>query len=196
MFGDPVENPFELGTKPLSELGELNRGISKHRPRNAPELLGGEHPLIQTGEVAAADLYITDYSSTYSDVGLLQSRKWPKGTLCITIAANIAKTAVLDFDACFPDSIVGFIPGNEVNQVFMHYWFSFFQKALEEQAPQLAQKNINLQILCGLKVIIPPIQTQNDFADFTFRTYEAIVNHQHALDEALKRRDAVLLKFL
>jgi len=196
MFGDPVGNPLSWKCEPLSTLGELNRGISKHRPRNAPELLGGEHPLIQTAEVAAADLYITKYTSTYSDVGLRQSRKWPKGTLCITIAANIAKTAILDFDACFPDSIVGFIPNDKVSQVFIHYWFSFFQKALEEQAPQLAQKNINLQILRGLKVILPPINAQNVFADFAHRTYETIANHQQALDDALKNRNAVLLEYL
>ena len=108
MFGDPVSNSHRLPEATLPELGEFGRGISKHRPRNDPKLLGGEYPLIQTGDVAAANLYITSYDSTYSELGLKQSKMWDKGTLCITIAANIAKTAILDFDACFPDSVVGF----------------------------------------------------------------------------------------
>ena len=41
--------------------------------------------------------------------GLQQSKQWEKGTLCITIAANIAETGLLGFDACFPDSIIGFV---------------------------------------------------------------------------------------
>lgn len=126
MFGDPVKNTMDWEIKSLSELGEINRGVSKARPRNSPELLGGPYPLIQTGEVANAKTYITSFNSTYSEKGLAQSKMWPKGTLCITIAANIAQTSILTFDACFPDSVVGFISRNMTNELFIHYWFSFF----------------------------------------------------------------------
>ncbi|EOS35724.1 hypothetical protein C808_04465 [Lachnospiraceae bacterium M18-1] len=122
--------------------------------------------MIQTGEVAAANLYITSYVNTYSELGYQQSKMWKKGTLCITIAANIAKTAILGFDACFPDSIVGFNANEKANNVFIHYWFSFFQKILESQAPESAQKNINLKILSELKVIVPPIEKQEEFSGF------------------------------
>jgi type I restriction enzyme S subunit len=166
MFGDPETNPMGWEVKQLGELGELNRGISKHRPRNAPELLNGAYPLVQTGEVANADLYINSYSATYSELGLKQSKMWPQGTLCITIAANIAKTAILGIDACFPDSVVGFIAREKTNVFYIHYWFSFFQQVLEEQAPESAQKNINLRILNALEVITPSLPLQNRFADF------------------------------
>ena len=163
MFGDPVENPFDHPMKKLSELGELNRGVSKARPRNKPELLGGPYPLVQTGEVSSAGLYIDHYENTYSEEGLAQSRMWPKGSLCITIAANIAQTGILAFDACFPDSVCGFISNGSVTQIYMHYWFSFFQKVLEEQAPQVAQRNINLRILSDLDVMTPPMPLQQRF---------------------------------
>lgn len=166
MFGDPVSNSYQFPVLSLPELGELGRGVSKHRPRNAPELLGGKYPLIQTGEVANSDLYIHSYENTYSEVGFQQSKMWKAGTLCITIAANIAKTAILSFDACFPDSVVGFSANEKTNNIFVHYWFSFFQEILEAQAPESAQKNINLKILSGLKVIVPDIEEQNCFADF------------------------------
>lgn len=166
MFGDPVINEKDWDLKTLPELGEFGRGVSKHRPRNAPELLGGKYPLIQTGDVANANLYITDYESTYSEEGFKQSKMWKAGTLCITIAATIAKTAILTFDSCFPDSVVGFTPNEKTNSLFINYWFSFFQKILEEQAPAVAQKNINLQVLSELKIITPPISLQNDFASF------------------------------
>ena len=166
IFGNPISNPKRLPVKKLSELGSLDRGRSKHRPRNAPELLGGPYPLIQTGEVAAAGLYISEYQNTYSELGLKQSKMWKAGTLCITIAANIAQTAIMTFDACFPDSVVGFVSYGEVSSVYMHYWFSFFQGILEEQAPQVAQKNINLKILSNLQVIVPPQAQLHAFEDF------------------------------
>ena len=166
LFGDPVSNSYGLPEATLPDLGEFGRGVSKHRPRNDIKLLGGKYPLIQTGDVANAGLYITSYSSTYSELGLKQSKMWDKGTLCITIAANIAKTAILEFDACFPDSVVGFIANERTNNIFVHYWFSFFQAILESQAPESAQKNINLKILSELKVIVPEKRKQDQFASF------------------------------
>ena len=189
MFGDPVSNSFCLPEATLPELGEFGRGVSKHRPRNAPELLGGSYPLIQTGEVAAADLYIISYENTYSELGFQQSKMWDKGTLCITIAANIARTAILGFDACFPDSVVGFNANEKVNNIFIHYWFSFFQTILEAQAPESAQKNINLKILSELKVIVPPVNKQNQFSNFVQQVDKQKSSIQQSLDklEVLKK---------
>lgn len=178
VFGNPVSNSFGLPEVTLHELGELGRGVSKHRPRNDPKLLRGKYPLIQTGDVAAANLYITKYESTYSELGLQQSKMWDKGTLCITIAANIAKTAILDFSACFPDSVVGFNANERTSNIFIHYWFSFFQAILESQAPESAQKNINLKILSELKVIVPKKAEQKAFADFVKQVNKSKVVYQ------------------
>jgi type I restriction enzyme S subunit len=164
LFGDPVINPKKWPRKLFSEVGTLDRGASKHRPRNAPELLGGPYPLVQTGEVANCDGYIREYNSTYSEVGLRQSKMWPAGTLCITIAANIAKTGILTFNACFPDSIVGFRADDAATVEFVRSWLSFLQKSLEDAAPESAQKNINLALLRNLAVPVPPIPLQREFA--------------------------------
>ena len=164
-FGDPVTNPKGWDVYFLDKLGELGRGVSKHRPRNAPELLGGTMPLIQTGDIANAGIYITKYVSTYSELGVAQSKVWPKNTLCITIAANIGKTAITTFPACFPDSIVGFSVDKDVcNSLFIYYFFNAIQKDLEDNANGVAQKNINLAILSALKVPLPPLALQNQFA--------------------------------
>lgn len=181
MFGDPVTNSKTWKKMKLSEMGIIARGKSKHRPRNAPELLGGDYPLIQTGDVANSGIYIKKYNSTYSELGLKQSKMWNKGTLCITIAANIAKTGILSFDACFPDSVVGMVCNENTNEIFMHVWFSFFQQILEKNAPESAQKNINLQILGGLEVICPPIELQNKFASIV----EEIESQKKVMEESL-----------
>ncbi|MCA9383776.1 restriction endonuclease subunit S [Candidatus Dojkabacteria bacterium] len=164
MFGDPVKNEKNWKLKKFGEIGTLERGKSKHRPRNDEILLGGKYPLIQTGDVANSGGYITEYTQTYSEIGLKQSKLWDSGTLCITIAANIAKTGILTFDACFPDSVVGFKPDEkQTNTEFIQVWLSFLQKILEESAPESAQKNINLSILRDLDMIVPPIDKQNQF---------------------------------
>ena len=195
MFGDPVTNSFNLPLSSLSQLGKFGRGVSKQRHRNLQELLGGKYPLIQTGEVANSDLYILSYQNTYSELGFKQSKMWKAGTLCITIAANIAKTAILTFDACFPDSVVGFSANDKTNNIFIHYWFSFFQQILESQAPESAQKNINLQILSDLKIIVPPIELQNQFADFVKQTDKSKLAIQKNLEKLEILKKSLMQKY-
>ncbi|MBP2100085.1 restriction endonuclease subunit S [Enterococcus rivorum] len=185
MFGDPVVNDKNWEMFNLSNLGELGRGVSKHRPRNDEKLLGGEYPLIQTGDIANSYIYIYDYKSTYSKLGLEQSKLWRKGTLCITIAANIAKTGILTFNSCFPDSVVGFIANEKTNSIFINVWFSFFQEIIENSAPESAQKNINLKILSNLSVIAPPIDLQNKFASIV----EEIEAQKKVMEESLQEME-------
>lgn len=195
MFGNPVYNTKGLPTKKLAELGDIDRGRSQHRPRNAPELLNGPYPLIQTGEVAAAGLYITEYHNTYSELGLAQSKMWKAGTLCITIAANIAQTAILTFEACFPDSVVGFVSNGSVSAIYMHYWFGFFQKILEEQAPQVAQKNINLKILSELDVMLPDLEKQAMFATVVEQTEKTKLTIRQSLDKLTVMKQSLMQQY-
>jgi type I restriction enzyme, S subunit len=145
------------------ELGIFERGKSKHRPRNDPKLFSpGIYPLIQTGEVARATGLITEVHSLYSELGLAQSKLWKSGTLCITIAANIADAAIMGFDACFPDSVVGFVPVKPINDPRYFLYFIRTAKAdLLRFAPSTAQKNINLGILETLLIPLPPLAEQH-----------------------------------
>jgi type I restriction enzyme S subunit len=169
LFGDPRKASTRWESDEFGSLGALDRGRSRNRPRNAPHLYGGPYPFIQTGDVASAQSYIRSHSQTYSEDGLKQSKLWPAGTLCITIAANIADTAILTYPACFPDSIVGFIPGRRVRIEFVQFWLGFLQEILERTAPESAQKNINLEILRELRCPVPPLPLQEQFATLVAR---------------------------
>jgi len=187
MFGDPVANPKHWPIATLAELGDLDRGISRHRPRNDPALLGGPHPLVQTGEVANSGGYIRTFNASYSDLGLAQSKLWPAGTLCITIAANIGKTGILEFDACFPDSVVGFT-SNSATVDYVRVWLGFLQATLEREAPQSAQKNINLTLLRGLPVPMPSAEAIKTFSRRVDKVEEVKVR---AVTEAVRMEDLI-----
>ncbi|XAG61757.1 restriction endonuclease subunit S [bacterium 19MO02SH05] len=156
---------FEEGEVEWKTLGEValdfGRGKSKHRPRNDPSLYGGDIPFIQTGDIRNAAHTIQEYSQTYSELGLKQSKLWPKGTLCITIAANIAETSILGFDACFPDSVIGFVANpEETSSSYVEYLLSSIKTQLEEKGQGSAQSNINLGTFQNLKLPFPPITEQ------------------------------------
>jgi type I restriction enzyme S subunit len=150
----------------ISSLGEFDRGKSKHRPRDAKHLYGGSFPFIQTGDVTNSNGRITTYRQTYNDAGLAQSRLWPVGTLAITIAANIAETALLTFPACFPDSVVGFTADPKKADIrFVEYLFQAMRKQVKSHAYGSVQENINLDVLRKLEFPIPTLDVQTAIAD-------------------------------
>jgi type I restriction enzyme, S subunit len=132
--------------KTLEEVSTtFGRGKSKHRPRNEKTLYGGKYPFIQTGDIRNSDHLITEYSQTYSEAGLAQSKLWPKGTVCITIAANIAETGILGFDACFPDSVIGIVVNpKEADVSFVEYLLQSFKARIQALGKGSAQANINM----------------------------------------------------
>ncbi|MBE7691190.1 restriction endonuclease subunit S [Tenacibaculum piscium] len=149
----------------MGEIGLFERGKSKHRPRNDFRLFSdGIYPFVQTGDVSSAKKnggIVNTHKSLYNDLGLSQSKMWNKGTLCITIAANIAETGILGFNACFPDSVVGFtnLVSGKTSR-YVEFFITIMKSDLEKYAPSTAQKNINLGILYELKFPLPPLEEQ------------------------------------
>ena len=149
----------------LDELGSLSRGRSKHRPRNDPSLYSGQYPFIQTGDIKAANLYITRYEQTYNEQGLAQSKLWSPGTLCITIAANIAETAILGIEACFPDSVVGFVADADRADVrFVKYCIDTMKLQMQSISRGTTQDNLSLEKLLSFDLRVPPLATQRKIA--------------------------------
>lgn len=145
----------------LNDIAEVARGKSKHRPRNDKSIFDGEYPFIQTGDVRNAQKYITHFSKTYNEKGLLQSKLWPKDTICLTIAANIGDVAILGMDACFPDSVVG-ISSSELETDYLYYFLTTLQQQLDNKANASAQKNINLKILSEIEIPVPTLNEQRN----------------------------------
>ena len=174
----------------LPQLGELNRGKSKHRPRNDPRLLGGPYPFVQTGDIRHSQGLVIHHSQTYTGFGLAQSRLWPSGTLCITIAANIAETGILSYPACFPDSVVGFVCNNSsAITKFLEFFVRTERRSLERFAPATAQKNINLQVLSELAIPLPPLAEQCRIVAEVERRLSVIQQAEATVEASLKRAE-------
>jgi type I restriction enzyme S subunit len=151
LFESYLQNVFEnkgndWKEKTLEQIADVfGRGKSKHRPRNDKKLYGGNYPFIQTGDIRNSEHFITDYTQTYNETGLAQSKLWPKGTICITIAANIAETGILSFDSCFPDSVIGIVVDKKQAKIdYVEYLLQYFKVNIQSLSQGSAQENINL----------------------------------------------------
>ncbi len=167
LFESHLQSVFTLGgkgwkQKTLEEISTtFGRGKSKHRPRNDKILYGGKYPFIQTGDIRNAEHFITEYSQTYSEAGLAQSKLWPKGTICITIAANIAETGILGFDACFPDSVIGLVTNPKEAEIgFVEYLLQSFKVRLQAKGKGSAQANINMGTFENERFPFPSVTEQ------------------------------------
>lgn len=166
----------------LDELGFVGRGKSRHRPRNAAFLYGGRYPFFQTGDIKAANFHLTEYSQTYSEAGLAQSKLWKPGTLCITIAANIAESAILGIEGCFPDSVVGFVAAPDKADVrFVKYYIEVLKLQMQSVSRGTTQDNLSLDKLLTFEFLIPPLPVQRRIAGILSAYDELIENSQRRI---------------
>ena len=144
---------------------DFSRGKSKHRPRNDERLYGDVIPFVQTGDISNAKKHLSTYTKMYSEFGIEQSKQWSKGTVCITIAANIAELAILDMKACFPDSVIGALPDENItSSEYIFYLLNYFQKKIKAKSKGFAQQNINLATFSDETFPFPTLERQKQIS--------------------------------
>jgi type I restriction enzyme S subunit len=170
-------NKNEAQEVPLSEFATLERGRFSHRPRNDPAYYGGQIPFIQTGDIPKSGISITEHKQTLNENGLRVSRVFKKGTIVITIAATIGEVGILQYPACFPDSLVGITPYEDrCNPVYLLFALRNLKDRLLQMAPRSAQSNLNLEILGKLMIPLPPLSDQ----DLLARIFSCETKRNHA----------------
>ena len=178
---------------------DFGRGKSKHRPRNDPKLYGESYPFIQTGDVRNCNHVITECSQYYSEAGLAQSKLWRKGTICITIAANIAETGILGFDACFPDSIIGIqVNPNLTSNEFVEYLLQAVKARIKAKGQGSAQDNINMGTFENEKFSFPNLEQQRSIVDnlnqLSSETYRLETIYRQKLAALKELKQSILQK--
>src|SRR5690606_18242194 len=179
------EVPAQWGVKPVKYLTKILRGKFTHRPRNDPAFYDGDYPFIQTGDIATSGKYLTEYSQTLNEKGLSVSKEFPAGTLIMTIAANIGDMAILDFDACFPDSIVGFTPEIGIDLNFLFYMFVAMEIMVVSTAVLYIQLNLNIYIISAISTVHPHFEAQKQIARFLDVATSRIDNVSSKIAEAI-----------
>ncbi len=193
-INDILISGYEL--KPLQSICEIKRGRFSHRPRNDPRFFGGDYPFIQTGDVVRAVASKVPYTQTLNEEGLAVSKLFQPPVVLVTIAANIGDTAVLDYPACFTDRVVGLTPKEGINARFLELMMQTHKQHLNETAPRMAQKNINVEILKPIKIPVPPLVDQQHLVDEITSQETIIAAAQKVIDAAASKKQAILKQYL
>ncbi|TGO02195.1 hypothetical protein PN36_28905 [Candidatus Thiomargarita nelsonii] len=188
--------PVGWEVKRIKTVAKILRGKFSHRPRNDPSFYDGKFPFIQTGDVDRTGKYITKYKQTLNEKGYAVSKEFPKGTLTMTIAANIGDVAILDFSACFPDSIVGFVPQKWVFLDFLFYIFKAMKTEFLKEAPVNTQGNLNIDRIGSMLVVLPDFETQKSivvFLELKIKKIDTLIKKSSEFIELLKERRTALI---
>jgi type I restriction enzyme, S subunit len=185
----------EWELKSIDEIAQISRGRSKHRPRNDPSLYGGSYPFVQTADIHASDLYIKSFSKTYSDLGLAQSKLWQPGVLCITNAGeNTGDCAILDIEACFPDSIIAVTPDPLKSDIFfLKYSVDRIKHQLRSVTKGATQDNLSVSKLVSFKFPVPSLSTQKKIGS-VLRTYGDLIENNRRRIQLLEESARLLYR--
>jgi type I restriction enzyme S subunit len=185
------EVPDHWRVQQIKRACGLVRGQFTHRPRNDPALYDGPYPFVQTGDITAAGKYIRTYSQTLNELGLSVSKRFPRGTLVMSIAANIGDVAILDFEACFPDSMIGLIPGHNTNLDFLYYLMRAMRGIMLRSAVQSTQLNLNYVRIGTNFAPFPPLKEQSAIAEYL----DAKENEFHSISSTIESQIATLTAY-
>jgi len=179
----------EWERKKLGDITKIERGKFSPRPRNNPIYYNGSIPFVQTSDVVNSKGKISIYSQTLNEKGLAVSKKFNKGSILITIAANIGYAGVLQIDMACPDSLIGLSCKEKVNNYFLNYLLEIEQPKMDYLAVAAAQKNINIEFLKPYAFNLPSLPEQQKIASFLSAVDEKIqqLNKKKALLEQYKK---------
>ena len=184
--------PAEWKIMRLCDLASVERGKFTHRPRDDIKFYGGRFPFIQTGDVTShVGRTVNLFTQTLSIKGTTVSKEFPQGTIAITIAANIADTAILGQPMYFPDSIVGAVVKSHSIR-YIELAIRRWKPTLERMAPQSAQRNINLEILRPLLIATPSLNEQIQIADIYERNESAQIQLEESHDKLRSIKTALM----
>lgn len=190
------EIPAHWEVKKIKYASQIFRGKFTHRPRNDERLYDGDYPFFQTGDVARAGKFLVNFHQTLNEKGLRVSTLFPKGTIVITIAANIGDIAILGVDACFPDSIVGFNPTEIIERDFLYNALLVMKDQFVSSTIKNTQMNLNVDRIGNNLLPVPPLDEQAAISEYieqaTSKFDIAITSKEKEIDK-LKEYKASLI---
>ena len=193
MFGDPVLNPYNWDVVTIGDIvTDVKYGTSK------PAVEGGKYPYLRMnnltydGHLDLSDMKYIDIPDNEIEKCIVR-----KGDVLFNRTNSIelvGKTCVFDLD----DEMViaGYIIRVRLNEKLLPIVLSSYMNStvLKEQLRNMAkgavnQANINAQELQSIKIYLPPLELQEQFATFVEQTDKSKVTIQQSLDtlETLKK---------
>lgn len=198
MFGDPVTNPKGWEVKRIEELCESIFGGGTPSKSHA-EYYDGDIPWVTSKDMKS--ILISDSIDHINDKAVLNSsaKYIPKQSLLMVIRSGILKhtlpiginTRVVTIN----QDMKAFIPNANINVWFMFYTFKMHERSLLNNVRAVTADNIEFSIIKNLMIPVPPIDLQNQFAEFVEQVEKQKAVMQKSLEKMEMNHKALMQEY-
>ena len=195
LFGDIISNDKNWNSKPLKELCDISRGAS---PRPISDYLGGTIPWIKIGDATIGDsIYINLTKEHIIKEGVRKSRFIKKGSLIFAnCGVSLGFCRIINFDGCIHDGWLAFQNiDTSLNKIFLLTTINQMTGYFRKIAPGGTQPNLNTDIVGNYIQVVPPLELQNQFADFVKEVDKSRLEVQKSLKKTQELFDSLMQKY-
>lgn len=188
MFGDPVRNEKKWSKTELKNYAKVRIGPFGSLLHREDYVQNGV-PLVNPSHISEGKIFI-DQELTISKTKIkeLSAYIMHEGDVVLGRRGEIGRCAVVtkkeDGYLCGTGSIY-IRPTKELNAIFLYNIISSvsMRKVLENSAKGITMKNLNSGIIENLKIPIPPLPLQTQFAQIVEKTEALKTQYQQSLQE-------------
>lgn len=196
MFGDPRSNPFGFPKSMLKDTCKVVTGNTP--PRAAQEYYGDYVEWIKTDNIVPEMINPTKATESLSEEGIKVGRTVGKNSIlmaCIAGSiASIGKVCVTDRTVAFNQQINAVI-SKEYNILFLYVMLQLSKDYLVEEINMSLKGILSKSKLEEKEFIVPPIDLQEQFAEFVEQVDKSKDSVKKALDEAQLLFDSLMQQY-
>ena len=189
MFGN-AETTSQAQTKRLEECCISISGGNTPSMQH-PEYYGGKIPFIKSGDVKSDHISVSSLTLTQIALNETTVKMLPKGTLIVVIrSAALLKEfriGILDVDAVINQDLKALQTSDDVLPVYLMWAIKMKSQVLLSRVQTMLTSHIRMEDLLDLKVQIPHLSLQNQFANFV-----AEINKSKLLAEVFAQSTCIL----
>ena len=195
MFGEGLKDDGKFNLKPISEIGQVVSGATPKTSRH--EYWNGNNVWITPAELSDESfvIYDSERKLTYEGVDSCAVTLLPVGTVILSSRAPIGKVAIAGAEMYCNQGFKNIIPGNEISSIYLYELLKMETEYLKSLGRGATFKEISKKIVENIRVKVPPIGLQNEFATFVEQVNKSKVEVQKALDKAQLLFDSLMQKY-
>lgn len=197
LFGDMILNPNSWEKVDLGTVCDVRDGT-----HDSPKYFAEGIPLVTSRNLSSGRIDFTDCNLICeADYNKINERsKVDLGDILMPMIGTVGNPIIVDIDAEFAIknvALIKFSENSKVVNVFVKALLEsdYFDRAVLDKVRGGTQKFISLGDIRRLKVCLPPLEVQKQFAAFVTQADKSKAAVQKALDEAQLLFDGLMQKY-
>ena len=197
MFGDTVLNPYNWNKEPLGKVCDVRDGT-----HDSPKYYDTGYPLVTSKNLSSGDIDFTDCSLICkNDFDKINERsKVDFGDILMPMIGTVGNPVIVKIKNDFAIknvALIKFYNDTRVTNVYVQALLKsdYFDSVVLGKVRGGTQKFISLGDIRKLNILVPPIDLQNEFANFVEQTEKLKLEVKESLEKLETLKKSLMQKY-